>query len=86
MKYYVTKYWQSDGILEVIYNGPGYSENYLSIIRENKEDEYIHKKYFFDKLEDAISHANILKFQKIKSLSAQIEKLKNMEFKYEERD
>lgn len=79
MKFYITKYALTRGILEIY--GETISSS-LEIVKALDSDliNYIEKPFWHVRKEDAIEHAESMRKRKIKALNKQIEKLKGMQF------
>lgn len=77
MKVYVTKYALTQGILEK--EVKSVSPTFVATTC-TRWDEFYHKPYWYETLEEAYEHAEKLRKDKIKSLQKQIDKLNKIEF------
>lgn len=78
MKVFVTKYWQSHGILEK--NGDKSSDYPRLFVTDEPWKQYYHKPYWHENRQDAVEHAERLRVKKIASLRKQIRKIEGMTF------
>lgn len=77
MTVFITKYALTKGIIEM--EGEIVSAN-KDMIRVGENIWHV-KPFWYEKREDAISHANEMRQKAINSLNKRIEKLKNLNFK-----
>lgn len=78
MKFYVTKYALTRGILEIY--GESISSSLEIVKALDPEINYIEKPFWHVRKEEAIEHAESIRKRKIEALNKQIEKLKEMQF------
>lgn len=91
MKVWITQYCLTRGIEEkqtiqteisrtIIRATNGIPRSIMRVFDEQGYVSYIDSPYWHTTLESAIAHAEIMRQKKIKSLEAQIEKIKNIRF------
>lgn len=79
MKFYITKYALTRGILEI--HGETISSSFEIVKAIDSDIDYIEKPFWHVRQEDAIEHAESIRERNIKSLKKQIEKLEGLKFK-----
>lgn len=82
MKVYITKYWESTGIIEKDAEVcTGINTNMVRNLDPNdKWQPAYHKPYWHTSKEEAVKHAEELKAKRIKNLKAKILKLEKQSF------
>lgn len=77
MKFYITKYATTKGIIEI----EGEYCNINSMIKQDGKSIYFHCPFHYELKKDAIIHANSIIKRKIESLKKQITRLEKLDIK-----